>query len=137
MNEINRQIELAALIAEIEAMKAENAYREYTGMAVMYGEEAFLGVAERMRALKDEPTEGKTPEMYSNEIDLETNTLDLGLSVRAGNALSRNGKKRLSDIIAMTPTQLRRMNHVGEKIAEEVEYVVNKCGYKMKGAREL
>ena len=56
----NTFLEVMALNAEIEGMKAENSMRLSQGYTLAYDEHAFYKVAERIRALKEsEPGEHK------------------------------------------------------------------------------
>lgn len=55
MTDIEKRIELEALITEREGMKAENQIRTWRGEALAYDEGHFNDLAERMRKL-NEPT---------------------------------------------------------------------------------
>lgn len=48
---VANQIRALAYLAEIEAMKAENAERESSGLAHAYGEDAFYYIAGELRVL--------------------------------------------------------------------------------------
>lgn len=48
----NTELEVHALNAELEGMKAENLHRLSCDMSIAYGEEAFFALAEKYRALK-------------------------------------------------------------------------------------
>jgi hypothetical protein len=48
----NSFIELQALMAERDGMVAENMFRERCGNSIAYAEDAFLIIANKMRALK-------------------------------------------------------------------------------------
>lgn len=53
----NTFLEVMALNAEIEGMKAENSMRLSQGYTLAYDEHAFYEVAERIRALKESELE--------------------------------------------------------------------------------
>ncbi|MCD8349107.1 MAG: hypothetical protein LUC93_00660 [Planctomycetaceae bacterium] len=50
---LHRLLEMHALDAELEGMKAENTHRLDCGLSIAYGDEAFNQLAERYRALKE------------------------------------------------------------------------------------
>lgn len=49
----NTLIELFALYAEVEGMKAENMQREVGGHSMAYDDSNFFAIADKMRALKE------------------------------------------------------------------------------------
>jgi hypothetical protein len=52
MSDLEKQIELHALITEREGMIAENLFSQSVDRGVQYGESAFFTLADKMRALK-------------------------------------------------------------------------------------
>ena len=54
---MKRQIELEALITEREGMLAENIHRLDCGHSIAYGNDAFVELAERIRAIQGEDKE--------------------------------------------------------------------------------
>jgi hypothetical protein len=54
MTELDRRIELEALVAEGEGLKAENKRAQFYGDRPTYGEADFILLAERIRKLKEE-----------------------------------------------------------------------------------
>ena len=52
---MNQRILLEALITEREGMLAENAHSLDCGYSILYGDEAFNELADRMRELADQP----------------------------------------------------------------------------------
>lgn len=52
MRKIDVELEMRALDAEMEGMKAENQWRAQNGDSIVYGEDAFFQLAEEYRKLK-------------------------------------------------------------------------------------
>jgi len=49
----NTKLELEALITEREGYIAENLHRQLCGNSIAYGADAFIDLADRIRALKE------------------------------------------------------------------------------------
>ena len=55
MNENNKRIELEALLTVRAGNEAENAHRLDCGHSIAYGADAFIELADQIRALKTNP----------------------------------------------------------------------------------
>jgi len=62
MSDLNRRIELEALITEREGMIAMNMQREHLGQSMAYEGNAFVFLADKLRALKEPEAPAYTPE---------------------------------------------------------------------------
>lgn len=78
MNELNRRIELEALITEREGMRADNVDREVRSQTMAHGSYSFSRIAARIRALAEPEStpiaeNGSDPRPYEpNEIGRPT-----------------------------------------------------------------
>lgn len=78
MNDLNKRIELEALITEREGMVAENQRCEILEMAPTHREFNFRQLGEKIRALK-EPASSYTPEDVARLVEAARKRLTAGL----------------------------------------------------------
>lgn len=57
---------------------------------------------------------------------------ELGLSKWSITRLKQGRRNTLEDLLNMTPSQLRRLRHVGEKTAREIEDKLREAGLSLK-----
>ena len=66
----------------------------------------------------------------------DTSVFELGLSVRAANRLCRNLRPSLGALLDTTPSELRRIRHLGIKTAKEIESRLTELGYSLKQEKD-
>lgn len=123
---INIQLEMRALDAEMEGMKAENEWRTRNGDSIAYGEEAFSEMAEKYRKLK----ESSKPEVVHE--GLAKSIRHFGLGPTTSRWMEECGVKLISDIVKLTPKELRAIHLIGRTKAKKIEYKLTEMGLKLK-----
>ena len=100
MNELNRRIELEALITERDGMIALNMQRESLGQSMAYGDDAFLDVAAKMMALiETEPAPAYTPEDVARLVE----------AAKIGRKYIAHSEPRLPDHLCSAQTNCDQM----------------------------
>lgn len=70
------------------------------------------------------------------KVALSTPVKELGLSVRASNALGRGDIYTLGDILKAKYDGIRKRRCIGPKVAKEIGEKVDLCGYRLEGFAE-
>ncbi|MFC1705468.1 DNA-directed RNA polymerase subunit alpha [Planctomycetota bacterium] len=110
----------------------------YTSLGSELEAEAFqTEEAETEEAEEDEAAEAvepqpeETPAQAAPEIDLSQRIRDLGLSVRAVNALEGNGIETLGDLVVRTEDELLTLRNFGKTTLKEVQVTTKEMGLKL------